>query len=107
MATTNYNKRVVNVKPTSIAMIEGLFAAVVGLAIAILFSLRSSIQIAESTQSVLTGLTFGIAGGAITILVLPLIYFGIGWLVGLVHGYVLNFLIEAAGGLDLSIKDNK
>jgi hypothetical protein len=107
MATTNYNKRVVNVKPTSIAMVEGVFAAVIGLTVAILFSLRTSVQIADSTQSVLAGLTFGIAGGALAILVVPLVYFGLGWLVGLLHGFVLNVLIETAGGVELKITDNK
>ena len=107
MATTNYNKRVVNVKPTSIAMVEGVFAAVIGLTVAILFSLRTSVQIADSTQSVLAGLTFGIAGGALAILVVPLVYFGLGWLVGLLHGFVLNVLIETAGGVELNITDNK
>ena len=107
MATTNYNKRVVNVKPTSIAMVEGVFAEVIGLTVAILFSLRTSVPVADSTQSVLAGLTFGIAGGALAILVVPLVYFGLGWLVGLLHGFVLNVLIETAGGVELKITVNK
>ncbi len=109
MANVNngYNKRVVSVKPTSIAMLEAIFAGVIGLTVAILFSLRASIQIADSTQSVLAGLTFGIAGGAITIIVVPLIYFGLGWLIGLLHGVILNFLIETSGGIEVNIQDKK
>lgn len=107
MASVNYNKRVVNVKPTSIAMLEGVFGAVVGLTVAILFSLRTSVQIAENTESVLAGLTFGVAGGAVAILVVPLIYFGLGWLIGLLHGYILNLLIETSGGIELNVKDKK
>lgn len=107
MANVKYNKQVLNIKPSSIAMLEGVFASLVGLMVAILFSLRTSIQIAESTQSVLAGMTFGIAGGALAILVVPLIYFGLGWIVGLLHGYILNFLIETAGGIELNIKDKK
>lgn len=103
----NFNKRVVSVKPTSIAMLQGTFGAVLGLAAAILFSLRTSVDIAQSTESVLAGLTFGVASGALAILVVPFLYFGIGWLVGLLQGFVLNFLVEASGGIELDIKDNK
>lgn len=102
-----YNKRVVKIKPTSIAMLEGIFAGVMGLMVAILFSLRSSVDIASSTQSVLAGLTLGIAAGALAIIVVPLVYFGIGWLVGLLHGLVLNFLIETSGGIELTLEENK
>lgn len=104
---TTYNKRVVSLKPSSIGMLQGVFGAVVGLAVAILFSLNTSIDIAESTNSVLSGLALGIGTGALAIVVLPLVYFGIGWIIGFVQGVVLNFLIEASGGIELRIKDNK
>lgn len=107
MAETNYNKSVINVKPTSVAMLEAVFGAIVGLTIAILFSLRSTVDIADSTGSVLAGLSFGLAGGALAILIVPLVYFGIGWIVGLVHGFVLNLLIETAGGVDIRLVDKK
>lgn len=104
---TTYNKRVVSLKPSSIAMLQGVFGAVAGLAIAILFSLNATIDIAASTNSVLAGLALGLGTGALAIIVLPLIYFGIGWIVGFVQGVVLNFLIEASGGIELHVKDNK
>lgn len=103
----SYNKRVVNVKPTSIALLQGVFGAVLGLAAAILFSLESTVSIADSTNSVLAGLTLGVAKGAVAILIVPFVYFGIGWVVGFVQGVVLNFLIEASGGIELKVNDNK
>lgn len=104
---TAYNKRVISVKPSSIAMLQGVFGAVGGLAIAILFSLGATVDIAQSTDSVLAGLAFGVGAGALAIIVLPLIYFAIGWIVGFIQGVVLNFLVEASGGVELHIKDNK
>jgi hypothetical protein len=103
---THYNKRVVSVKPTSIATYQGIFASIIGLAAAVLSSLRNSIEIAENTETLLAGLTLGIATGALAILVVPLIYFGVGWIIGLVQGLVLNFLIEASGGIEVRLDDN-
>ncbi len=102
-----YNKRVVNVKPTSIAMLQGVFGAVAGFAVAVIFSLNAFIDIADSTVSVLGGLALGLTAGALAILVVPLVYFGIGWVIGLIQGFVLNVLIETSGGIEVNLKDNK
>jgi hypothetical protein len=104
---TKYNKRVVNIRPSSIAMLQGTFAAIAGLAAAIIFSLGNAIDIAESTSSILAGLTLGLAAGALSIVVVPLVYFGIGWVVGFLQGFVLNFLIETSGGIEVKFEDNK
>lgn len=104
---TTYNKRIVSLKPSSIAMLQGVFGAVAGLAVAILFSLNTTIDVAASTNSVLGGLALGLGAGALAIVVLPLVYFGIGWVIGFVQGIVLNFLIEASGGIELDLHDNK
>ena len=106
MART-FNKRIVSIKPTSIAMLQGVFGAVAGLAVAVLFSLNTAVDIAESTNSVLGGLAFGTAAGAVSIVVLPLVYFGLGWIIGLLQGLILNFLIETSGGIQVELKDNK
>jgi hypothetical protein len=105
--SANYNKRVINVKPTSIAMLQGVFGAVMGLAAAILFTIGASLNIAETTNTVLGGLVLGIATGAVAIIVVPFIYFGIFWIIGLIQGFVLNFLIETSGGIEVSLKDTK
>ncbi len=103
----SYNKRVISIKPTSIAMLQGTFASIIGLWVAIVFSLNNTVDIANSTQSVLAGLTFGVASGAAAIIVIPLVYFGIGWIVGLIQGWIINFVIESAGGVEVEIIDNK
>lgn len=98
-------KRVVSIKPTSWAAFQGTFAAILGLGVAILHSIDSTAQVAEATDSVLRGLAFGLATGVVSIIVVPLVYFGIGWLVGLVQGWVFNVVLGAAGGLSFELED--
>lgn len=99
MAKNTTNTRVTGVKTSTLATYEGVFAGVIGLGIAILYSLQTTVDIAQSTQSVLSGLAFGLATGAIAIFVLPLIYFGIGYIFGAMHGFVFNVIAETSGGL--------
>ncbi len=107
MAKSENNRRVVGVKPTSFATVIGTFWSIVGLGVAVLYSLRTSVEMAESTDSVLAGLTFGLASGVVAIIVVPLVYFAFGWIVGLVQGFVLNVVVESAGGLVLTVEDNR
>lgn len=107
MAKSENNRRVVGVKPTSWAMVVGTFWSIIGLAVAIMFSLRTTVSIADSTSSVLAGLTFGLASGVIAIIVVPFVYFAIGWVIGVLQGFVLNVVIRSAGGLVLTVEDNK
>lgn len=106
-SSSPFNKKVVSVKPGSIAMLQGVFGAVAGLAVAVLFSLQTSVELAASTRSVLAGLTLGIGAGILSIVIVPLAYFGVGWVVGYVQGFVLNFLIEMSGGIEVKLDDNK
>lgn len=104
--TTN-NTRIVGVKSSTVAMFEGVFAAVLGLGVAILYSLQNSVDIATQTQSVLGGLVFGMAAGIVSIIVIPLVYFGLGFIVGYVHGFVFNVIAESSGGLVFRMEDEK
>jgi uncharacterized protein YybS (DUF2232 family) len=97
--TKKITLKVTGVRASTVAMFEGTLAAVFGLAVAILFSLGSTVSIAESTNSVLTGFAFGIGAGIVSIIVLPLIYFGIGWIVGYVHGWIFNAVLKTSGGI--------
>lgn len=101
------SKRIVSLKPTSVAMFQGAFAAVVGLGVAIIYSIRATIGLANETNSVLAGMAFGLSVGALSIIVLPLIYFAIGWLVGLVQGWFYNFVLGASGGVVVGVQDEK
>lgn len=97
--------KVSGVRAGSIAMFEGTFAAIIGLAIAVLFSLNKTVEMADATDSVLAGLAFGVGAGIVSILVLPLIYFGIGWVIGYIHGWVFNAVAGSSGGIDLHVEE--
>lgn len=92
---------VTGVKASTIALFEGTFALAVGLVVAIMYSLGSTIGVAQSTNSVLLGLSFGLATGVISLIVVPIVYFAIGWLVGYVNGWLFNVVISASGGIDV------
>lgn len=63
--------KITGVKASTIAMFEGTLAGVIGLGIAIIFSLDKTIAVTASTSSVLTGLAFGISAGIVSIILLP------------------------------------
>lgn len=107
MAKSNMNKRVVGVKASSVALFEGTFFGAIGLGVAIIHSLRATVDIADATQSVLSGMAFGLATGVVSILVLPFLYFGLGWLIGYLHGVVFNLIAESSGGISLRLEDDK
>lgn len=104
MAKTS-NKRITGVNTGTIAMFEGTFAAILGLGIAIMYSLNATVRFADSTNSVLRGLAFGLTTGIISIIVLPFIYFAFGWLIGLVHGFVFNVVAHSSGGIVIDMQD--
>lgn len=93
------------VKASSIAMFEGTFGALIGLSVAILYSLAGTIELAQATSSVLTGLVFGLASGVVAIVVVPLVYFAIGYVIGYLHGVIFNFVAASSGGIDLELED--
>lgn len=92
-------RRVTRIHPGTLATFQGTFASLVGLAVAVLFSLETTIKTAQATQSVLRGMAFGLAAGVISLIVLPFIYFAFGWVLGLVQAWVYNAVLGAAGGL--------
>lgn len=71
--STKNSLAIVGVKPSSIAMFEGVLASLIGLFAAILLSLRATVGITQETSSVLVGMTFGISVGIVAIIVVPLI----------------------------------
>lgn len=92
-------QNIVGIKPSTVALLEATFGAVIGLGIAVLRSLEASIAFGQETSSVLAGLSFGVASGIVLVIVLPLVYFGIGWLLGYINGWVLNFIVRTSGGV--------
>lgn len=106
MAKVN-QQRVTRVQATSWATFQGSFASIIGLGVAILHSLDSVARMAEATDSVLRGMAFGLATGIVSIIVLPMIYFALGWLLGLVQAWVFNTVLGVAGGIVLQVEDEK
>lgn len=102
-----HNKRVTGVQSSSWAMFQGVFAAVIGLGIAILVSISNTVEMAQETTSVLAGLSFGLATGIVAIIVLPFVYFAFGWVIGYLQAFVFNIIVEGAGGVVFSIEDNR
>ena len=98
-------KKLTGLKASSVAMFEGTFAAIVGLGVAVLYSLAGTIELAKSTSSVLTGMAFGLTAGVVAIVVVPLVYFALGWVVGYVHGFVFNVVAGTSGGIDLEFEE--
>lgn len=96
---------VVGVKASSIAMFEGTLAGIIGLGVAIIYSLGRTFELAASTNSVLSGLAFGLATGIVSIVVLPLVYFGVGWLFGYLHGWIFNTVVASSGGIEIHTED--
>jgi hypothetical protein len=95
--------RLNGIRPTSVAMFEGTFGAVLGLAVAILYLLRGTVVYTQATDSLLQGLLLGLTVGAFSIIVLPVVYFIIGWVFGIVNGFVFNLILQASGGLRLDV----
>jgi hypothetical protein len=104
MAKTS-TRRVTRIHATTLATFQGTFAALIGLGIAILYSLERTIQVADATDSVLRGMAFGLATGVISIIVLPFIYFAFGWLIGLFQAWIYNAVLGAAGGVVFDLQD--
>ena len=96
---TTEDLRVVGIKSSTIFVLQVTLFALVGLVTAITYAVSESANFIESTDSLLRGLTFGLASGVLSIIFVPLIYFVIGWVIGLLQGLVLNALVRLSGGI--------
>ena len=101
------NLRVIGIKASTVGAIQGTLFAVVGLSSAIMFTISEMIHLTSATDSLLRGMTFGIARGAMAIIFVPLVYFAIGALIGLIQGIFLNALVSLSGGLVLKTVSDK
>lgn len=98
-------KKVTSVRASSFATFIGTFWAIIGLGIAIMYSLNGTIEYAQSTNSMLAGLAFGLTAGVVSMIVLPLIYFAFGWVIGYLQGWVFNVVVANSGGIIFDIED--
>ena len=105
--TSKNNRRITGVKSSTLALFEGVLFGAFGLGVAILHSLRTTVEYTEHTESLFAGLAFGVATGIVSIIVLPLVYFGLGWILGYVHGFIFNVIAENSDGIVLRMEDAK
>lgn len=91
--------RIVGVQATTVGMLQGTFFSLLGLIAAISHSLSATVEFARETESLLRGLTFGLAQGFLAIIFVPIIYFVIGWVLGSLYGVVLNAVLASSGGV--------
>lgn len=107
MAQVKMNKRVVGIRANSWANFSGVFWSIIGLGVAILHSLRETVSFTQDTESLLSGLVFGTAVGIVSIIVVPFVYYAIGYVVGLLQAFVFNVVAESSKGIVLHIEDEK
>ena len=107
MAKNKGNRRITGIKSSTLALFEGVLGSIIGLGIAIMFSLNTTIDYTEQTDSVFRGLAFGATAGIVSIIVLPLIYFAFGWVIGYIHGFIFNVVAENSEGLVFRMEDEK
>lgn len=91
--------RVVGVKPTSVGMLQGTLFSLIGLFVAISYSISATVQFTDATESVLGGLTLGLAHGFVAIIFVPIIYFVGGWVIGTLYGFIIDYILHGSGGL--------
>jgi len=104
---TSKKLTVTGIKATTIGALQGTLFALIGLVTAITFALSSFVDFVDSTDSLLRGLTFGLANGILAIFVVPLVYFAIGWVIGALQGVVLNALVNLSGGVTVMVRSSE
>ncbi|HMS93498.1 MAG TPA: hypothetical protein PKD28_03865 [Candidatus Saccharibacteria bacterium] len=98
--------RVTGLKATTLGMLQGTFFSLIGLVVAISYSISAVVKFTESTESILRGMTFGLAHGFVAIILIPIAYFIAGWIIGLLYGVIINAVLESSGGLVLKTEND-
>lgn len=47
---------------------------------------------------------FGVGGGLVTMILVPLVYGAVGFIAGLIYGVIINIVLHLSGGLELRIE---
>ena len=107
MAANTQLTRITGIKATTVGMLQGTFFSLLGLMAAISYTISASVEFTREAESLLRGLTFGLAHGFLAIIFVPIIYFAIGWVLGWIYGFVLNAVLEGSGGVVVKIANDK
>jgi len=83
-----------SVQPSRLALLEGTLGLIVGLVVAVLAWLSSTLGFDLNTNTVLQGLMLGMAPGLVTGIATMLLYGVVGLAVGLAHGRLYNLALR-------------
>ena len=101
------NKTIESIPVTPFAMMLGAISGVIGFIVGLLSAIfwAGIVGLIPTTPDInLSGL--GILGGALSIIVAPIVSFIVGLIVGFVIALVYNFLAPRIGGIQLTFKDD-
>ncbi len=105
--STTKTSRIIGLKATTVGMFQGTFFGLMGLITAISYTVAASVEFTQEAESLLRGLTFGLAQGILAIIIVPLVYFAIGWLLGSLYGVILNAPLKTSGGLVVKLANDE
>jgi len=95
------------IKMGSLAGFYAVGFGIVGLIVSLLYAMTASLHFGADTESVLKGLAFGITAGLAEVVFVTVMYAVIGAIVGFVHAVIFNLIALAAGGITVSVKEQK
>ncbi len=100
---------ITRVGPLSCAKIAGTLYAAIGLVLGIFFSIAAMIGglVSQTSESTGFGAGIGVLMGAGAIVVLPLLYGGMGFLVTLLGAWLYNVLAGTVGGIEIDVTERR
>ena len=95
--------KITAVNPVSLGTFVGTFYAIIGVAIGLVLAFSSTFVawFGHEGLTFFQGLGFGLAVGVLGIIILPVIYFIIGWIQGAIFGFMFNIATSYMGGLEI------
>jgi hypothetical protein len=93
-----------------IGTLAGFYAVgfgIVGFILSLLYAMSSSLHFGVETSSVLKGLAFGITAGVAEVIFVTIMYAVAGAVTGFVHAVIFNVVSRTAGGVAISVKEQK
>lgn len=95
--------KITAVNPVSLGTFVGTFYAIIGLVIGLVIAFGSTFAVwfGQSSVTFLQGLGLGVAVGIFSVVLIPIVYFIIGWIQGAVFGFIFNVATSYMGGLEI------
>lgn len=103
MKTITINK----LRVGSFAKVVGITQAVFGFVYGLVLSIGVASEAITADTSFVQGLGISVFVVGLSVLLLPLVAFVIGWIQGAVTALILNFVFAESNGLDVVIEDKR